>query len=179
MNKKSRFQIATLLLSVMLVATACSSNNSPSTTTEPKSTNSSTANQTEDKKGSDEKVKLRIMTITTDENRNNIMEQFIKPNLAKEFPNLEVEFEPGGGGEDLANKIKTYNASGDMPDVFWSDAGFFTALNQAGNIMDLTDSITESGFINKFKVPEALKHIDGKIYSLNSGADTYITPVIF
>jgi len=179
MNKKSRFQIATLLLSVMLVATACSSNNSSSTTTEPKSTNSSTANQTEDKKGSDEKVKLRIMTITTDENRNNIMEQFIKPNLAKEFPNLEVEFEPGGGGEDLANKIKTYNASGDMPDVFWSDAGFFTALNQAGNIMDLTDSITESGFINKFKVPEALKHIDGKIYSLNSGADTYFTPVIF
>lgn len=168
MKQKNRTLIAVMLMCVMLVVSACGTNNSPGTPEQPKGENVN-----------EEKIKLRVMTITTDENRNNIMEQFIKPNIAKEFPNLEVEFEPGGGGEDMANKIKTYNASGDMPDVFWNDAGFFTSLKQAGNIMDLASHITEDGFLNKYKVPEALKHIDGSIYSLSSGADTYFTPVIF
>lgn len=178
MKPNTRIVFAALLACAMMAATACSSNNSPSNSPSP--TKSSGA--TEKPSGgntNDEKIKLRIMTITTDENRNNIMEQFIKPNIAKEFPNIEVEFEPGGGGEDMANKMKTYNASGDMPDIFWNDAGFFTSLNQAGNIMDLSSYITEDGFLNKYKVPEALKHFDGKIYSLSSGADTYFSPVIF
>ncbi len=175
MKGKIRILMTCLLVGIVLAVAACGSNSTQPANNSASSSQQSGGGET----SSGEKIKLRVMTITTDENRNNIMDQFIKPNIEKEFPNLEVEFEPGGGGEDLANKIKTYNTSGDMPDVFWSDAGFFTALNQAGNIMDLTPYITESGFINKFKVPEALKHIDGKIYSINSGADTYFTPVIF
>lgn len=174
MKQNTKILFTALLACVMMTVTACGSSNSPSPSSTP-----STSEQPNGGKSNEEKIKLRVITITTDENRNNIMEQFIKPNIAKEFPNLEVEFEPGGGGEDMANKLKTYNASGDMPDVFWNDAGYFTALNQAGNIMDLTSHITESGFLNKYKVPEALKHFDGKIYSLSSGADTYFTPVIF
>ncbi|WP_240647757.1 ABC transporter substrate-binding protein [Paenibacillus nanensis] len=174
MKQMTRIVFTALLVLTMMAVAACSSNNSPSSSPSP-----GASEKPSDGKSNEEKIKLRIMTITTDENRNNIMEQFIKPNIAKEFPNLEVEFEPGGGGEDMANKMKTYNASGDMPDIFWNDAGFFTSLNQAGNIMDLTSYITEDGFLNKYKVPEALKHFDGKIYSLSSGADTYFTPVIF
>lgn len=176
MKGKIRILMACLIVGVMLAVAACGNSNSPSSNN---STGTTTTEQSGGDTASGEKIKLRVMTITTDENRNNIMDQYIKPNIESAFPNVEVEFEPGGGGEDLANKIKTYNTSGDMPDVFWSDAGFFTALNQAGNIMDLTPHITESGFIDKFSVPEALQHIDGKIYSLNSGADTYFTPVIF
>jgi raffinose/stachyose/melibiose transport system substrate-binding protein len=176
MKPNTRIVFAALLACAMMATTACSTNNSPSSSPSP---SQGASEQPSGGKTNEEKIKMRILTITTDENRNNIMEQFIKPNLAKEFPNLEVEFEPGGGGEDMANKLKTYNASGDMPDVFWNDAGYFTSLNQAGNIMDLTSHITESGFLNKYKVPEALKHFDGKIYSLSSGADTYFTPVIF
>ncbi len=176
MKPNTRILLPALLACTVMAATACSSTNTPTPSPTPSPTASE---QTNGGKTKEEKIKLRVMTITTDENRNNIMEKFIKPNISKEFPNLEVEFEPGGGGEDMANKIKTYNASGDMPDVFWNDAGFFTSLNQAGNIMDLTPHITKDGFLNKYKVPEALKHFDGKIYSLSSGADTYFTPVIF
>lgn len=175
MKQKKGIILAVLLVFVMLLVAACgSNNNSPST-------NDSNTGKQQQSGGdvSGEKIKLRVITITTDENRNNIMDQFIKPNIEKEFPNLEVEFEPGGGGEDLANKIKTYNASGNLPDVFWSDAGFFSALNQAGNIMDLKPHITESGFLSKYSAPETLEHFDGGIYSLNSGADTYFTPVVF
>jgi len=178
MKQNTRIIFTALLVCATMAVTACSSNNSSDNSSSP-STAPGTPEQTTGGKTNEKKVKLRIMTLTTDENRNNIMDQFIKPNIEKEFPNLEVEFEPGGGGEDMANKIKTYNASGDMPDVFWDDAGFFTPLQQAGNIMDLTPYITKDGFLNKYKIPEALKHNDGKIYSLSSGADTYFTPVIF
>ncbi|MDG0810276.1 extracellular solute-binding protein [Cohnella rhizosphaerae] len=112
---------------------------------------------------------MRVITITTDENRNNIMDKYIKPKIAEALPNLEVEFEPGGGGEDMANKLKTLNASEDMPDVFWNDAGYFTPLKSTGSIMDLTPYISQDGFLGKYAVPDALKHVDGKIYSLSSG----------
>lgn len=128
---------------------------------------------------SDEKVKLRLMSLSTDENQINILENYIKKNLAAEFPNYEIEFEPGGGGEDYSNKLKTYNASGDLPDVWYSEAGFATAIISAGNQLDYTPYITEDGFINKFAVPEAMKFSDGKIYALSAGADTYATPRIF
>lgn len=128
---------------------------------------------------SGEKVKLRLMSISTDENQTKILEDYIKKNLEAEMPNVEVEFEPGGGGEDMANKLKTYNASGDLPDVWYSTTDSAVAIINAGNMMDLTDAVEKDGFIDKYEMPEALKYKDGKIYTLSSGADTYFTPRIF
>lgn len=124
-------------------------------------------------------VKLRLMSISTDENQLAILNDYIKVNLESTFPNYEVEFEPGGGGEDYFNKLKTYNASGDLPSVWYSDTNTALAIRNAGNLLDLTPYITEDGFIDRFAVPEALKFSDGKIYALASGADTYFTPRIF
>lgn len=124
-------------------------------------------------------VKLKIVTISTDETRVNIMNDFIKPNSEKEFSNYKIEFEPGGGGEDLANKMKTYNAAGDLPDVWYSEASFAPPIIEVGNQLDLTPYITEDGFIDKYSVKDALKSRDGKIYALSSGSDTFFTPRIF
>jgi len=165
-----------LMAGALLVAAACGSSKS---NTQSPSNDAAPSTKTETSAGSDKKIKLRVVTITTDENRIKIMDNYIKPGVAEALPGVEVEFEPGGGGEDMANKLKTYNASGDMPDVFWSDAGYFTPLKNTGNIMDLTEAITADGFIDKYAVTDALKHIDGKIYAISSGADTYFTPVIF
>ena len=143
MKMKSR-AIVMIVLSCILLLSACNSGNNaePSQT----SNGQSSTGSTQDKSTEGKKVKLRVITITTDENRNNIMEQYIKPRIAEALPNIEVEFEPGGGGEDMANKLKTLNASGDVPDVFWSDAGYFTPLKGTGSIMDLTPYITNDGF---------------------------------
>jgi raffinose/stachyose/melibiose transport system substrate-binding protein len=175
MAKTSKILGVSLMAGTLLVTSACGAKN----VANPSDNSATPAAQTDNKAGDGKKVKLRVVTITTDENRNNIMEKFIKPNVAKALPNVEVEFEPGGGGDDMANKLKTYNASGDMPDIFWDDASIFTPIYSAGNIMDLTPYITKDGFLNKYAVPDALKHTDGKIYSLSSGSDTYFTPVIF
>ncbi|MCD9023504.1 extracellular solute-binding protein [Cohnella sp. NL03-T5] len=119
------------------------------------------------------------MTITTDEARNNIMEKFIKPNIEAALPDVEVEFEPGGGGGDFVNKMKTYNASGDLPDVWYGDSTLAPPIMEAGNLLDLTPYVTKDHFIDKYSVPDALKAKDGKVYALSSGSDTYFTPVIY
>lgn len=187
MKTNSMAKAAILMAGALLVLSACSSGNEKGNSKPSDSPSvaagSSEAEPTESAKesaGTDgKKIKMRVITITTDENRNNIMDKYIKPKIAEALPNLEVEFEPGGGGEDMANKLKTLNASEDMPDVFWNDAGYFTPLKSTGSIMDLTPYISQDGFLGKYAVPDALKHVDGKIYSLSSGADTYFTPVIF
>jgi raffinose/stachyose/melibiose transport system substrate-binding protein len=182
MKTKSKAAAMFIMASTLLVSSACSSGNETKSN-QPSDNPSPSAVSTEDNKNTTKtdgkKIKMRVITLTTDENRNNIMEKFIKPNIASALPNLEVEFEPGGGGEDMANKLKTLNASGDMPDVFWNDAGFFTPLKSTGSILDLTPYISKDGFLDKYAVPDALKHVDNGIYSLSSGADTYFTPVIF
>ncbi|MBA2939687.1 extracellular solute-binding protein [Paenibacillus sp. CGMCC 1.16610] len=182
MKTKSKTAAMFLMASTLLVATACSSGDETKSS-QPSDNPSPSATSKEDNKSTaktdSKKIKMKVITITTDENRNKIMEKFIKPNIATALPNLEVEFEPGGGGEDMANKLKTLNASGDMPDVFWNDAGYFTPLKSTGSILDLTPYISKDGFLGKYAVPDALKHVDNGIYSLSSGADTYFTPVIF
>jgi raffinose/stachyose/melibiose transport system substrate-binding protein len=124
-------------------------------------------------------IKLKLLTISADENRQKIMTNFIQPNLAKTLPNIEVEFEAGGGGDDYYNKVKTYNASGDLPDVWYSDAVTAIPIIAAGNQLDLTAAISADGFMAKYSVPDALKFNDGKIYTLSSGCDTYFNPRIF
>ena len=92
---------------------------------------------------------------------------------------MEVEYEPGGEGDDMNNKLKTYSASGDLPDVWYSTADSAGAIMKAGNMLDLSDYVTGDKFLDKYNVPDALKHSDGSIYCLTSGADTYFTPRVF
>ncbi|MBB6731856.1 ABC transporter substrate-binding protein [Cohnella zeiphila] len=134
--------------------------------------------QTEPAKGTEqsaEKVKLKLITISSDESRQAIMNDYIKPNLAKDLPNIEVEFEETA---DVAAKMKIYNASGDLPDVFWSGSDYAPAIINANNQLDLKPYITKDGYIDNFNVKEALEYRGG-IYALTSGADTYFNPRIF
>jgi raffinose/stachyose/melibiose transport system substrate-binding protein len=119
------------------------------------------------------------MTLSADESRNKIMENFIKPNIEAAFPNVIVEIELGGGAEDYDNKLKTYNASGDLPDVWYSQTTNALPVIEAGNQLDLTSYITADGFIDKFADDGFLKFKGKEIYAMSSGADSYFTPTIF
>lgn len=126
-----------------------------------------------------EKIKLRLVTISGDVNQDTILADFIKANVETALPHIEVEYEPGGGGEDLANKMKTYNATNDLPDVWYSTADYAFPIVSAGNQLKLNEKITADGFIERYEVSDALKHFDGGIYAISSGADTFFTPRIF
>lgn len=170
-----------LALSLVLSLAACSQAPSGTDTSNTNTTDATNSTDTSNKEEtpSGEKVKLRLLSISTDANQTTILEEYIKPNIAEALPNIEVEFEPGGGGEDMSNKLKTYNSTGDLPDVWYSTTDGAFPIIEAGNQLDVADYVKADGFLDKYAVPEALEFRDGKIYALPSGADTYFTPRIF
>ncbi|MFI3213488.1 MAG: extracellular solute-binding protein [Eubacteriales bacterium] len=176
-----RKKLISTLLALSLVATALAGCGGTEEATEDISSTSSESSSevASTESSSDEKITLRLMTISTDGNQTTILNDYILKNIEEAFPNVELEYEPGGGGDDNANKLKTYNASGDLPDVWYSTADSAGAILSAGNMQDLTQYITDDGFIDKYAVPEALQYNDGSIYTITSGADTYFTPRIF
>lgn len=124
-----------------------------------------------------ETVKLKFLSLSADDNRNKIRENYIMVNVAKEMPNVEIEYDLGGGGQDYANKLKAYNASGDMPDVWFSEQNLSSVVVQSGNALDLQPYVVKAGFDKQFKMAEVIApDKDGKLYCVQPGADQYFTP---
>lgn len=164
MNKKIKFVTIAITAAMMLSISACGS----------KTTNTASTNNPA------QKVKLKFLMTSADENRNKIRDNYIKKNLEKEFPNVEIEYELGGGGDDYYNKLKTYNASGNLPDIWFSEQNLSLVMLNAGNCLDLTSYVKKDGFDQKFKMKEVIApQKDGKIYCLQPGADQYFTPRLF
>ena len=136
----------------------------------------STQEQGESMEASGEKIKLRGVYINADEVWTDIMENYIKKNMEKELPNVEIEWEGTG---DLTNLLKTYSATGDLPDIWYSDAGSATAIINAGNQLNLADYISADGFLDNYENPDALYYSDGGIYAVSSGIDAFYTPVVY
>lgn len=124
----------------------------------------------------EEKVKIRCVHLNADETWNDIMENYIKRNLEAEFPNVEVEWEGTG---DLNNLLKTYSATGDLPDLWYGDAASATAIINAGNQLNLADYIKKDGFIENYANPDALYYEADKIYAISSGIDAFYTPAVY
>jgi raffinose/stachyose/melibiose transport system substrate-binding protein len=178
--KKTWICIVTAVL-LMCGLAACSGKDSPGGTcvadagTKAQTGGAGTQAET-DAAVSGEKVKLRGVYLNGDEVQNDIMDNYIKKNLAEEFPNVEIEWEGTG---DLTNLLKTYSATGDLPDVWYSDAASATAIINAGNQLNLVDYITKDGFIDNYVNPDALYYSDGGIYAISSGIDAFYTPAVY
>lgn len=186
MKKLTKLMALVLALIMVVSLTACGGKkestdkqSDETKTSDTTDTTDTTENKTEEtqKIGSDKKGKIKFLSLSSDENRNKIREDYIKVNVEKEFPNLEVEYDLGGGGQDYANKLKTYNASGDLPDVWFSEQNLSLVVVEAGNALDLYPYVKATGFDKKFKMPEVIApDKDGKLYCVQPGADQYFTP---
>jgi len=178
MIKLTKLASGVVAAAMLFSLTACgggseSSSNSSST----QAVETSTTAQTSQESTSGEKVKIKFLSLSADENRNNIREKYIKVNVEKDMPNVEVEYDLGGGGQDYANKLKAYNASGDMPDVWFSEQNLSSVVVEAGNALDLYPYVQKTGFDKKFKMKEVIApDKDGKLYCVQPGADQYFTP---
>ncbi|NLD49654.1 MAG: extracellular solute-binding protein [Clostridiaceae bacterium] len=159
--------VITLSLAIYLSACGEFTQNSHKNVSDIKSKSTETA----------QKSKIKFLSLSTDDNRNIIREKYIKANIEKEFPNVEVEFDLGGGGLDYANKLKAYNASGEMPDVWFSEQNLSSVVITAGNALDLLPYVQKSGFDKKFKQKDIVSpDKNGKLYCVQPGADQYFTP---
>lgn len=117
-----------------------------------------------------EPVKLKAFLMSEDEARVRVYNEYYEPNVKEDLPELDVEFElPGKGYQE---KLRIYNASGELPDVFFG----WNIILESENAVDLTPYIEEDGFINRYKASSALiPYSDGKIYAISAGTDAYYT----
>ncbi|MGN1140770.1 MAG: ABC transporter substrate-binding protein [Oliverpabstia sp.] len=119
---------------------------------------------------SEEPVKLKVLLMSEDEARVRVYNEYYEPNIEKDHPEWDVEFElPGKGYQE---KLRIYNASGELPDVFFG----WNIILESENAVNLSPYIEEDGFIDKYKTSSALiPYSDGNIYALSAGTDAYYT----
>lgn len=124
--------------------------------------------------GSGGKTKLKVLLMSEDEARVRLHNEMYAPNIAEAFPDYDVEFElPGTGYQD---KLRIYNSSGELPDVFFG----WNIILESGTAENLTPYITEDGFIEKYRNKGALiPYTDGNIYAISAGTDAYYTSALF
>ena len=126
-----------------------------------------------------EKIKLKVLSNNNDANRIAILKEIADKSVT-ELPDFIVETEGGGGGTDYLNKLKTYNAAGEMPDVWICYGPVMDPIIEAGNALDLESYITADKFLENFKDPTMLpRGKDGKMYSLDGGYDSSFNTRIF
>ena len=99
---------------------------------------------------SGEPVKLKAFLMSEDEARVRLYNECYAPNVKNDLPNLDVEFElPGKGYQE---KLRIYNASGELPDVFFG----WNIILESDNAVNLTPYIEKDGFIDRYKTKSAL-----------------------
>ena len=89
------------------------------------------------------------------------------------FPNVKVDYQPLGG--DYAAGMAAKFASGDVPDVFYVDAGYAQQWIDQGFLAPLDDYIAKSGFdTSQFfdGYASIFKGTDGKTYGLPKDGNT-------
>lgn len=123
--------------------------------------------------GEKETVELKAFLLSEDEARLRAYNEYYEPNVKKDLPDFDVEFElPGKGYQE---KLRIYNASGELPDVFFG----WNAILESENAVNLTPYIEKDGFIDRYKTDSALiPYSDGNIYALSAGTDAYYTAVM-
>lgn len=125
-------------------------------------------------------IKLRFMSGLWDGTRKAIHE-YIQIAAKEQFPNVEVEWELTGTSADWLNKLKTYNATGDMPDVFFMASSVTYPIINAGNVLDLLPYAEEDGFLDTYYPDRKSAGVtkEGKLYAFDEGIDYYFRPVIY
>lgn len=128
-------KVLALLLSVIMIASlavGCGGNSSKDTEPSDKPSNQSDVS---DVSNADEKVTLRVLAgqSTTDAG----IEDMIDEALAKKYPNITLEWECVGWGQDFNAKMQQYMQSG-LPDIMVGKAQDVTTYGLKGVLGDMT-----------------------------------------
>ncbi|WP_123041538.1 ABC transporter substrate-binding protein [Cohnella candidum] len=168
MIKKS----ATVLLIALLAftAAACGSGSNKEEGNAASPAASATTGATESASASpsasaaDEKVKLRIYAQYADEDTK-LPYDYAVAELKKEMPNVELELDIQA--QDDGQKLKTYAATGNLPDIYQAGLDIINTFKQSGNIQELDAYADQFGFKDAMQ-PSAMNTLvtdDGHIYA--------------
>ncbi len=147
-----------VLMMVMGMLAGCSQPAEP--TTEPAETSSEAPAE----EAKEENVTLRIYAQYSDDDTK-IPYDYAVAELAKAYPNVTLELDVQA--QDDGQKLQTYAATGNLPDIFQVGLSQIETFKESGNIMVLDDAAKTSGYLDKAQ-PSASNIIyneDGHIYA--------------
>jgi raffinose/stachyose/melibiose transport system substrate-binding protein len=169
--KKNHTLIATLLVSIMLVASACGTNNNAGTNKNAGTNSTNTPAETTEApaEAKDVTLSLRHTQIKeTSKTRLQILEDVVAK-TQEENKGLTFKLE---GIDEIVNrdqKLKAEMAAGNPPDIFEVFGGADLNLYvKANRMLDLTPIIDELGLKDKFASLDEFT-VDGKVYGLPFG----------
>lgn len=154
MRKKITRSLSILLVLVLAMSLAACGSGS----------NATKPNETKDgEAAADQTVKLRIYARYFDDDTKKPYDYAVAE-LKKEMPNVELELDPYV--QDGGQKLKTYAATGNMPDIFdggWND---FQIFKNSKNILELDNEAETTAFKEDLNPGNEAKLIspDGHVY---------------
>ncbi|GAA0137729.1 extracellular solute-binding protein [Paenibacillus sp. YSY-4.3] len=153
--KKMRFKSLTVLVTIAMLSlllAACSGGNSSQSST------SSSGSSGE------EKVKLKVYAQHFDDDTSKPFDYAVEE-LKKEMPNVEIVLDPAV--QDGYQKLKTYAATGNMPDIFETDWVTLQTFAKSKNVLLLDEFEETTTFKDKLNpgVEGRLIAPDGHIYA--------------
>lgn len=157
---KKKWAYALLSLCFVFV-TACSSSGGNNANTGNKETGSDTTNSVAK---SEETIKLRIYAQYSDDDTKTPYDYAVAE-LKKEMPNVELELEVQA--QDDGQKLKTYAATGNLPDIYQANLDIISTFKKSGNILELDKYVDELGFKDKMfsSTMNTLYDQDGHAYA--------------
>lgn len=174
-------KLTVLLLCVVLsfgMLTGCSKKSENQEVTEDDKTDVTDASADTSKKLpedviSDEKATLSIYAQYSDDDTK-VPYDYAVEQLKLAYPNVTLELEVQA--QDDGQKLMTYAATGNLPDIFQVALAQIENFKQSGNIMVLNDVAKATGFEDK--VFESAKNIlyneDGNIYAFPYAGNEYV-----
>lgn len=150
--KKLLSLLLILALSISLFA-GCSSDNAEDNTTSESANNDV-----------EEKVTLRIYAQYSDDDTK-VPYDYAVEELKKAYPNVSLELDIQA--QDDGQKLQTYAATGNLPDIFQVGATQIETFKESGNIMILDDYAKSTGFLDKAhpSAENIIYNADGHIYA--------------
>ncbi|RTE04256.1 ABC transporter substrate-binding protein [Paenibacillus whitsoniae] len=155
-----------VLLTSVLVSSSLAACGSTDTAKEASSPAAQTAAPTAAaaKKEDAKPIKLRIYAQYADEDTKTPYDYAVAE-LKKEMPNVELELDVQA--QDDGQKLKTYAATGNLPDIFQAGLDIIDTFKKSNNILVLDDYVTKLGFKDKMQ-PSAMNTLvtdDGHTYA--------------
>ena len=162
-------KIACLILALCLVfcCAACASGDQPAGNENNTPNNSNESNKPE---ANNEPKHVEIM-YNRDETWADIIENYAKPAMAEQFPDVDIEFVPL---QDVS--METLASVNELPDIWFGVCS--TALVESGYVMDMS-TLLGDWLSEKFNNPDFYRDSQGRVLALGSGTDTFYTSVYY
>ncbi|MFC4779313.1 ABC transporter substrate-binding protein [Paenibacillus sp. GCM10023252] len=121
----------------------------------------------------DKKTKLRVYAQYSDEDTKGYYDYAVAE-LAKEMPNVELELEIQA--QDDGQKLKSYAATGNLPDIFNAGLDQINVFKKSNNILQLDEYVEKFGFKDKMQ-PSAMNTLyadDDHVYAFPYAGNEFI-----